>query len=132
MVTILFLEFFGIILALGTIMVLFVMTNMARKSQELAEIIVKFGDGLKWFRPMMWFGIAITGIVWTYIMFKDPSNTLRVVNSLILVIAIILSAFVSSKISKMEYGKNPIISATILVLVWWIFVYLAINVIIPT
>ena len=36
-VTILFFEFLGIIMALGTIMVLAVMTIMARKSRELAE-----------------------------------------------------------------------------------------------
>ena len=128
-VTTLFLEFFGIILALGTIMVLFVMTFMARKSQELAEIIIKFGESLKWFRPMMWFGIAITAIVWIYVMSKDPSNIVGLVNSLVLVIAIILSAVVSSRISKMEFGKIPIISTTILALIWWLFVYWAIAVI---
>jgi hypothetical protein len=101
----LFLEFFGIILALGTIMVLFVMTNMARKSKELAEIIVKFGDALKWFRPMMWFGIAITGIVWTYVMFTNPFNTMGLVNSLVLVIAIVLSALVVQECLKWNMGK---------------------------
>ena len=128
-VTILFFEFFGIILALGTIMVLFVMTVMARKSQELIEIIVKFGEALKWFRPMMWFGIAITTVVWLYVMSKDILNIIGLVNSLILAIAIILSWYVSSKISKMEFGKIPIVSTTILVLIWWLFVYWAIAVI---
>ena len=128
-VTTLFLEFLGIILALGTIMVLFVMTFMARKSPELADTIVKFGTALKWFRPMMWLGIAITSIVWIYVMSKDILNIVGLVNSLVLVIAIILSWYVGSKISKMEYGKIPIIRATILVLVWWLFVYWAIAVI---
>ncbi len=128
-VTTLFLEFFGIILALGTIMVLFVMTVMARKSPELTDTIVKFGEALKWFRPMMWFGIAVTAIVWIYVMSKDPLNIVGLVNSLILVIAIILSWHVSSKMSKMEFGKIPIVSTTILVLIWWLFVYWAIAVI---
>ena len=128
-VTTLFFEFVGIILALGTIMVLFVMTFMARKSKELAETIVKFGSAVKWFRPMMWLGIAITTIVWIYIMSKDLLNIVGLVNSLVLVIAIVLSWYVGSKISKMEFGKIPIISTTILVLVWWLFVYWAIAVI---
>jgi len=128
-VTTLFFEFVGIILALGTIMVLFVMTFMARKSKELAETIVKFGSAVKWFRPMMWLGIAITAIVWIYIMSKDLLNIVGLVNSLVLVIAIVLSWYVGSKISKMEFGKIPIISTTILVLVWWLFVYWAIAVI---
>lgn len=128
-VTILFLEFFGIILALGTIMVLFVMTFMARKSEELTETIVKFGNSLKWFRPMMWFGIAITSIVWAYVMFQNPLNIIGIVNSIVLIIAVILSAIVSSRISKMKFNKIPIISTTILVLFWWLFVYWAITVI---
>ncbi|MBZ2166534.1 hypothetical protein K8N75_10850 [Methanobacterium sp. VT] len=128
-VTILFFEFLGIILALGTIMVLFVMTFMARKSEELAETIVKFGTAVKWFRPMMWLGITITTIVWIYVMSKDPLNIVGLVNSIVLLIAIILSWYVGSKISKMKSGKIPIISTTILVLIWWLFVYWAIAVI---
>jgi len=128
-VTTLFLEFFGIILALGTTMVLFVMTVMARKSPELTDIIVNFGNSLKWFRPMMWFGIAVTAIVWIYVMSRDISNIVGLVNSLVLIVAIILSGYVSSKISKMESGKIPIISTTILVLIWWLFIYWAIAVI---
>ena len=128
-ITTLFFEFLGIILALGTIMVLSVMTFMARKSEELAETIVKFGNAIKWFRPMMWFGIVITTIVWIYVMSKDLSNIVGLVNSLVLVIAIILSWYVGSKISKMEYGKIPIIRTIILILVWWLFVYWAIAVI---
>jgi hypothetical protein len=77
----------------------------------------------------MWLGIAITAIVWIYVMSKDLSNIVGLVNSLVLVIAIILSLYVGSKISKMEFGKIPIISTTILVLVWWLFVYWAIVVI---
>ena len=125
-VTVLFLEFFGIILALGTIMVLFVMTIMSRKSQEVTEITAKAAGALK---PLMWLGIAITGFVWAYVMFQNPLNIIGLVNSLVLVIAIILSAVVSSKISKMEFGKIPIISTTILALIWWLFVYWAITVI---
>ena len=78
---------------------------------------------------MMWFGIAITTIVWIYVLSKDLSNIVGLVNTLVLVIAIILSWYSSSKISKMEYGNIPIITTTITVLVWWLFVYWAIAVI---
>jgi hypothetical protein len=128
-VTALFFEFFGLILALGTIMVLLVMTFMARKSKELAETITTFGNAINWFKPMMWFGITITTLVWIYVMSKNLSNIVGLVNSLVLVIAIVLSWYVGKKISKMEYGKIPIISAVILALVWWLFVYWAIAVI---
>jgi hypothetical protein len=125
-ITTLFFEFVGIVLALGTIMVLFAMLIMSRKSKEITQITIKAAGALK---PMLWLGIAITAIVWIYVMSKDLLNIVGLVNSLVLVIAIILSWFVSSKISKMELGKIPIISGTILVLVWWLFVYWAIAVI---
>ena len=78
---------------------------------------------------MLWLGIVITAIVWIYVLTRDLSNIVGLVNTLVLVIAIILSWYSGSKISKMEYGKIPIISTTITVLVWWLFVYWAIAVI---
>ncbi|WP_414470422.1 hypothetical protein [Methanobacterium sp. ACI-7] len=125
-VTELFLEFLGIILALGTTMVLFIMFILSRKSREIAEITAKVGGVLK---PVMWLGIAITGLVWTYVMFQNPLNIIGLVNSLVLIIILVLTALLSSKISKIEFGRVPIISTTILVLFWWLFVYWAITVI---
>jgi len=125
-ITTLFFEFVGIILALGTLMVLFAMLIMSRKSEEITQLTIKAAGALK---PMLWFGIAITAIVWIYVMSKDLLNIVGLVNSLVLVIAIILSWYASSKISRMKFGKIPIISTTILVLIWWLFVYWAIAVI---
>ena len=78
---------------------------------------------------MMWFGIAITTIVWIYALSGDFSNIVGLVNTAVLVVAIILSWYFSSKLSKMEYGKIPIVSTIITVLVWLLFVYWAIAVI---
>ena len=126
LITALFFEFVGIILALGTLMVLFAMLIMSRKSEEITQLTIKAAGALK---PMLWLGIAITTIVWIYVMSKDLLNIVGLVNSLLLVIAIILSGYVGSKISKMKFGEIPIISTTILVLIWWLFVYWAIAVI---
>ena len=125
-ITILFFEFVGIILALGSIMVLFTMLIMSRKSDEITQLTIKVAGVI---RPMLWMGIVITAIVWVYILSKDLLNIVGLVNSIVLVIAIILSWYIGSKITKMEFGKIPIISATILALVWWLFVYWAISVI---
>lgn len=125
-VTLLFLEFIGIIFALGSIMVLFVMLIKSRKSEEITQITLKVSGAL---RPIILIGILITAIIWAYVMFNNPLNIIGLMNSLVLVIAIILSVWVSSKVSKMEFGKIPIISTTILVLLWWLFVYWAIAVI---
>lgn len=125
-VTALFLQFLGIILALGSLMVLFSMLIMSRKSTEITQLTVKVNDALN---PVLWIGIIITTIVWIYIMSKNPLNIMGLVNSILLAILIILSWNTGSKISKMEFGKLPLIRVTILVILWWIFVYWAITVI---
>lgn len=125
-VTTLFLEFLGLILALGSVMVLYAMLIKSRKSEELTAITLKVSGVLK---PVMWFGILITAVVWFYVMYKYPLNIVGIVNSLILIILVVLSWYLGNKIAKAEFSKLPIISMTIFVVLWWIFVYLAIAVI---
>jgi len=125
-VTTLFLEFLGLILALGSIMVLYSMLIKSRKSEELTAITLKVSGVLK---PVMWFGILITAVVWFYVLYKDPSNIVGIVNSLLIIILVILSWHLGNKIAKVEFGKLPLFSMTIFVVLWWIFVYLAIAVI---
>ena len=125
-VTTLFFEFLGIILALGSLIVLFAMLIMSRKSEEFTQLTFKLNSAI---RPVLWVGIIITTIVWIYVMSKDPLNIVGIINSILLVILIILSWYTGSKISKMEYGKLPLIRTAVLVVLWWIFVYWAIAVI---
>jgi hypothetical protein len=125
-VTILFFEFLGIILALGTIMVQLAMLLKSRKSEELTQLTAKVSTILK---PVMWLGILITSIVWLYFMYKNPFNIEGIVNTVLLVIIIILSWNIGRKLNKLEYGKIPWIRTVIWVILWWIFVYLAIALI---
>lgn len=125
-VTILFFEFLGIILALGTTMVLFVMLLKSRTSPELTELTAKISTVLK---PLMWMGIALTTLVWLYVMYRNPTNIEGIVNTILLVILIILSWNIGNKLNKLEYGKIPLIRSIIWVVLWWIFVYLAIAII---
>jgi hypothetical protein len=124
-VTTLFLEFLGIIMALGSLMVLYLMLLKSRSSKEFTELTAKISVATK---PMTWLGIIITAIVWFYVMFKDPSNIVGIVNSILLVILIVLSWYFGNKLNKLEYGKLPLISMTILIVLWWIFVYLTIAI----
>lgn len=125
-VSTLFLEFLGIILALGSIMALFAMLIKSRKSQEMIQITIKVNRALK---PVIWLGIIITTVVWVYVMFKNPLNILGLVNSLILVILIILNWHIGSKMAKMEFDKLPIKSMVLFIILWWIFVFGCIAVI---
>jgi len=107
-------------------MVLFIMLIKARKSEELTQLTLKVNGAL---RLPIWIGIIITTIVWAVVMFQNPLNILGLLNSLLLIILIVLSWYVGSKMSKIEFRKLPFVSMTVYVILWWIFTFLAINVI---
>jgi hypothetical protein len=122
----LFFEFLGIIIALGTLMTLFALMVKSRKSEEIKKITFKVGGIMA---PVLWLGTLITTFVWAWGMYKNPLNILGLVNSLILIIILLLTWRVSSKTRSTTEEKLPIISTICLVILWWIFVFLAINVI---
>ena len=125
-VTKLFIEFIGLILALGSTMVLFFMLIRARKSDEITQLTKNVHALLK---PVIWIGILITAILWFYVVFKNPSNIEVIVNSLIFIIIVLLSWYNSKKMTNIELSKLPLFSTTLLVVLWWLFVYVSIAVI---
>mgnify|MGYP001171406672 CR=1 FL=1 len=125
-VTKLFIEFIGLILALGSTMVLYFMLIRARKSEEITQLTKKVYALLK---PFIWIGILVTAIIWFYVMFKNPSNIEGIMNSLIFIIIVLLSWYNSKKMANIELSKLPIFSMTLLVVLWWLFVYVSIAVI---
>lgn len=122
----LFVEFVGIILALGSLTALFTLMVRSRKSEEMTGITLKAGAALK---PVLWLGTIITALVWAWVMYQNPLNILGLVNSMILIIILVMTWLVSSKTKKAEFGKLPLISTSLLVILWWLFVFLAISVI---
>jgi hypothetical protein len=125
-VTTLFFEFIGIILALGSIMVLFAMLILSRKSEEITQLTVKVSGAVK---PVIWLGIIITTLVWLYVMYKDPLNIVGIVNTVLLIVLIILNWNIVSKLAKTEFSKLPLIRTTIYIILWLIYIYLAITII---
>ncbi len=121
-VSILFFEFLGVILAFGSVLVLFSMLIKSRKSEETAKLTIKVSAIIK---PVMWLGIFITTIVWVYVRYKDPLNIIGIVNTIFLIILIVLSWHTILKISKMEFRKLPLKTTALLIAVWLIFTYLA-------
>ena len=121
-VSTLFFEFLGIILAFGSLLVLFAMLIKSRKSKEITELTIKACAIIK---PVMWLGISITTIVWLYVMYKDPLNIMGIVNTIFLIILIILSWHTLLKILRMEFRELPLKTTALLVGVWLIFTYLS-------
>ena len=125
-VTTLFFEFLGIIIAFGSTLVLFSLLLMSRKSKEVTQLTVKLSSMVK---PVIWLGVAITTIVWLYVMYKNPFNIDGIVNTVLLVVLIIFNWYVGSKLEKAEFGKLPLISMTVFIILWLIYTYLAIALI---
>lgn len=121
-VSTLFFEFLGIILAFGSLLVLFAMLIKSRKSKEITELTIKACAIIK---PVMWLGISITTIVWLYVMYKDPLNIMGIVNTIFLIILIILSWHTLLKILRMEFRELPLKTTAFLVVIWLIFTYLS-------
>ncbi|MCC7561045.1 MAG: hypothetical protein KO318_11570 [Methanobacterium sp.] len=124
-VSTLFFEFLGIILALGSLMTLLTLMVKSRKSDELTSITFLVGGILT---PLLWIGTIITTLVWAGVIYQNPKNILGLINSLILMIILILTWRVNSKIRDAGKEKLPFISTFILVILWWIFSLLAITV----
>lgn len=122
----LFFEFLGIIMAFGSTLVLFALLLMSRKSKEITQLTVKLSRAIK---PVIWLGIAITTIVWLYVMYKNPFNIDGIVNTILLIVLIIFNWYVGSKLAKAEFGKLPLISMTVFIILWLIYTYLAIALI---
>jgi hypothetical protein len=122
----LFFEFVGIILALGSVMVLFTLMIKSRKSEELKTLTIKVGMAIN---PVIWVGTIIATLVWVWVVYQNPLNILGLVNTLILALILILTWRVGSKTMTPDLTKLPLFNTIFLVIMWWIFVFLALSVI---
>jgi hypothetical protein len=122
----LFVEFVGIIMALGSVMVLFTLMVKSRKSEELKALTIKVGAAIA---PLIWVGTIIATLVWAWVIYKNPLNILGLVNTLLLVLILILTWRVGSKTMKTDSENLPMISTLFLVILWWVYIFITISVI---
>jgi hypothetical protein len=62
-------------------------------------------------------------------MYNDPLNIVGIVNSILLVILVVMNWYLGNKISNITFGNLPLKSLTIFIVLWLVFVYLAIDII---
>lgn len=119
----LFIQFLGLILAIGTFIVLYVLIIQSRKSNSLLEITKTVYHTIN---PIMLIGVAITTIMWLLTYFKNTLNILGVIETLLLVIILIIHFNLNSKLKKISSDKIPAKLSTILLLLWVMFLFLRI------
>ncbi|MDD3985287.1 MAG: hypothetical protein PHY59_05265 [Methanobacterium sp.] len=125
-VTLLFLNFIGFLLAFGTLIMLFIMTLLSRKSTQNRQTTTKTNKILK---PIFYIGIVITTILWLIIMFIYSLSILVITNTIFFIIAIIIGVIFINRISKNNMGKITILIGSITVILGCLFLYGAIIII---
>jgi len=103
----LFLQFLGIILAMGT----FISLNFIEKNGKKLIII-------------SWTGIILTTIMWAFHYIQNPLNILANIQNLILLIIIILTW----KFNKQIIEEHPIWTSRALMIFWLIFLLLRVTI----
>jgi hypothetical protein len=122
----LFIQFMGIILAMGVFAVLYTLLIRSRKSEAILEITKTIYPTLN---PIMWLGIAITTIMWFLTYFMKTSNIMAGIETLLLIIILLIHWNVNSKLKKLSIDKIPSKVSTILLIFWILFVFIRITLI---
>lgn len=119
----LFIQFLGLILAMGTFLVLYILMIRSRKSIALLETTKTVYSAVN---PVMLIGVAITAVMWFLTYFKNPLNILGNIETLLLVIILILHWNLNSKLKKLSSENIAGKLSTILLLLWILFLFLRI------
>jgi hypothetical protein len=119
----LFIQFLGLILAMGTFLVLYVLMIRSRKSSALLETTKTVYSAVN---PIMLIGVAITAVMWFWTYFKNPLNILGNIETLLLIIILLLHWNLNSKLKKFSSENIPVKLSTMLLLLWILFLFLRI------
>ncbi|MGC9516439.1 MAG: hypothetical protein ACP5C3_01920 [Methanomicrobiales archaeon] len=121
-----FLQFIGIIIALGTLTVILSLLMKSRKSEEWLKISGKVNPYIK---NYYWVGIILTTIIWLANYIQNPFNILGNVNTLVLIVLIALSYNLSNKLAKISPGHLYLKRTLLTYIIWWLFAFLTVSVI---
>jgi len=122
----LFLQFIGIIVALGTLTIILSLLFKSRESEAWLKITVKVNSYIK---NYYWAGFILTIIFWMTHYITNPLNILGNINTLVLVILVALSYHLNKKLANITVNKLYLKRIVALYVFWWLFVLLTITVI---
>ncbi|GAB4315152.1 MAG: hypothetical protein Kow0019_15270 [Methanobacteriaceae archaeon] len=122
----LFLQFIGIIVALGTLTIILSLLFKSRKSEDWLKIAIKVNSYIK---NYYWAGFIFTIILWMAHYINNPLNILGNINTLVLVILVALSYHLNKKLVKITMNELYLKRTVALYVFWWLFVFLTVTVI---
>lgn len=119
----LFIQFLGLILAMGTFLVLYVLLIRSRKSIATLETTKTVYIAIN---PIMLIGIAITTVMWIFAYSKDTFNILSIIETILLILILLMHWILNSKLKKLSSEKIPCKLSTTILLFWIVFLFLRI------
>ena len=119
----LFIQFLGLILAMGTFLVLYVLLIRSRKSIATLETTKTVYIAIN---PIMLIGIAITTVMWIFAYSKDTFNILGIIETILLILILLMHWILNSKLKKLSSEKIPCKLSTTILLFWIVFLFLRI------
>jgi hypothetical protein len=119
----LFIQFLGLILAMGTFIVLYVFLIRSRKSIATLEVAKTVYSAI---RPVMLIGVAITAVMWILTYYKNTFNILGIIETILLIIILLMHWGLNSKLNKLSSAKIPSKFSTLLLVFWIVFLFLRI------
>lgn len=119
----LFIQFLGLILAMGTFLVLYVLLIRSRKSIATLETTKTVYSAIN---PIMLIGIAITTVMWIFAYSKDTFNILGIIETILLILILLMHWILNSKLKKLSSEKIPCKLSTAILLFWIVFLFLRI------
>lgn len=119
----LFIQFLGLILAMGTFLVLYVLLIRSRKSIATLETTKTVYIAIN---PIMLIGIAITTVMWIFAYSKDTFNILGIIETILLILILLMHWILNSKLKKLSSEKIPCKLSTAILLFWIVFLFLRI------
>lgn len=119
----LFIQFLGLILAMGTFLALYLLLIRSRKSEALIELTKTVYSAIN---PLMLIGILITSIMWIFAYSKDTFNILGIIETILLVIILLMHWNLNGKLKNLSASNIPSKLSTILIFFWIVFLFLRI------
>lgn len=114
-VLLLFIQFLGIVMGMGSFLVILILSRTSRGSAEVYSPVVKLG----------WAGILLTSLAWLATYTRNPLNILGNVENLVLLFIIILTWRFKKALPEYHRFKGLFI-----LLLWVLFLFLRVSLII--
>ena len=119
----LFIQFLGLIMALGTFLAVYLLLIRSRKSEVTLELTKTVYSLLS---PLMLIGVLITTIMWIFTYSKDTLNILGIIETILIIIILLMHWNIHKKVKNLSSSKIPSKLSTLLLCTWILFLFLRI------